>query len=250
GLLGALALVVLVGELWKFGDALRKRGRTKKYLAIAQNALAYEDYTAAVHNYENALDADPNPAIMMALGGLYMQRPANRYKAFETFRGASKLLASQPDRTILYHGAQLSLRGLANIQSLATSDVLELQNQDGWYLLLDDMVSAAIYSFNSAAGKLVGQSADIIPDALVRPAQFSAALNYYLAARAASMYPFAPKRDEVTRNNLQHACRALGLMAQYNEASLRQPVTNLQQLWTYELLPPEEAEQVVGAAFD
>lgn len=87
GLLGALALVALVGELWKFGDSLRKRGRTKKYLALAQNALAHEDYTAAVHNYENALDADPNPAIMMALGGLYMQRPANRYKAFETFRG-------------------------------------------------------------------------------------------------------------------------------------------------------------------
>ncbi len=244
-LLSALALVTLVGELWKFGDSIRKRGRTKKYLTTAQDALAHDDYSAAVHNYEKVLDADRNPAVMMALGGLYMRRPANRYKAFETFRDASKLLADQPERTVPYHGAQISLRGLANIQSLATSDVLELQNRDGWHDLVNDMVGASIYSFTSAAKKLVGQSTDIVPNALVKPAQFSAALNYYLAARAASMYPFGPRRDEATRMNLQNACRALGLMAQYDEEALRQPTTALRQLWTYELLPPEEAEQVV-----
>ncbi len=179
-----------------------------------------------------------------------MRRQANRYKAFEIFQDASKLLADQPDRTVAYHGAQLNLRGLANIQSLATSDVLELQNRDGWYDLINDMVNACIYSFTSAAEKQAGQSDDIIPDSLVKPAQFSAAINYYLAARAASMYPFGPKREEATRDNLQNARRSLGLMAQYDEASLRQPATTLQQLWTYELLSPEEAGHILGGALE
>jgi len=245
GLLGVLTLVALAGNLWEFTDSIRKRARTKKFLATAQDAVAHNDYTAAVHNYEKALDADRNPAVMMALGGLYMQRAGNRYKAFETFRDASKLLADQPNRTIPYHGAQLSLRGLANIQSLATSDALELKSRDGWEDLINDMVNASIYSFTSTAKKLSKESANIVPDVLVKPAQFSTALNYYLAARASSMYPFGPKRDEVTRDNLQNACRALGLMAQYDEETLRQPTTTLQQLWTYELLPPEEVKQVI-----
>lgn len=249
-LLSALALVALVGELWKFGDSLIKRIRVKKYIQIGQDALAQGDYTAAVQNYEKARDADDNPAIMMALGGLYMRRQANRYKAFEIFQDASRLLANQPDRTVAYHGAQLSLRGLANIQSLATSDVLELQNRDSWYDLINDMVSACIYSFTSAANKQAGQSADIVPDSLVKPAQFSAALNYYLAARAASLYPFGPKREEATRENLQNACRALRLMAQQDEASLLQPAATLQKLWTLELLSPEEAGHVLDGALE
>jgi hypothetical protein len=76
-----------------------------------------------------------------------------------------------------------------------------------------------------------------MPDAVVNPAQFSAAVNYYLAAKAACYYPFLKEQKELVTTNLEAAKQALGLVAQYDEAALRPSVETLRTLWTYELLP-------------
>ncbi len=81
-----------------------------------------------------------------------------------------------------------------------------------------------------------------MPDAVVTPSLFSAAINYHLAAKSACYYPLAEERQERVISNTRAAVRSLGLMAQYDEERLRQPSSTIRQLWTMELLPPEEIE--------
>lgn len=77
------------------------------------------------------------------------------------------------------------------------------------------------------------------------PALFSAALNYYLAARTAALYPNGPEQNEMIRENWQAASRALRLVGQYDETNLGPKTSLLYQLWTLELLPPNEADLVL-----
>jgi DNA/RNA endonuclease G (NUC1) len=245
--LGTLAVITLVSELWKFGKALTKKIKTQNYLKTAATAIQNHDYNASVANYQRALEIERSPYVLMALGQVYMQRASNRLRAHQTFTDAVTLLADHPDAAVPYNHSKLSVRGLAGIQALATADVLADIHPEHWNDHVRDLVNATVFSFTSAASKQAKQSDDFIPDTAVTPAQFSAAINYYLAAKSACYYPFAEERQEKVLRNIQASLRSLGLMAQYDEERLRTPATTLRQLWTMELLPPDEIETALAS---
>lgn len=208
--LGALAVITLVSELWKFGEAGVKKIKTRNYLKTAATAIQNQDYNAAAANYQRALEIERSPRVLMALGQVYMQRASNRLRAHQTFADAVTLLADHPDATVPYSRAKLSLRGLAGIQALATADVLADIHPEHWNDHVRELVNATVFSFASAALNQAKQSDDFVPDTLVTPAQFSAAINYYLAAKSACYYPFAEEKEEKVLRNLQAAIRSLG----------------------------------------
>jgi hypothetical protein len=240
--LSALAVITVVSELWKFGEAVRKKVKTKNYLKTAAVAIQNHDYNASVANYQRALEIERSPYTLMALGQVYMHRASNRLRAHQTFTDAVTLLADHPEAVVPYNHSKLSVRGLAGIQALATADVLADIHPEHWNDHVRDLVNATVFSFTSAANKQAKESDDLIPDTAVTPAQFSAAINYYLAAKSACYYPFAEERQEKVLRNIQASLRCLGLMAQYDEERLRKPATTLRQLWTIELLSPDEIE--------
>jgi hypothetical protein len=245
--LGALAVITIVSELWKLSQAITKKIKTKKYLTTANNAFQNHDYNASISNYQRALEIERSPYVLMAMGQVYTLRASNRLRAHQTFTDAVTLLSDQPDGTVPYNQSKLSVRGLAGIQALATADVLADIHPEHWNDHVRDLVNATVFSFTSAAAKQSKQSDDLIPDAAVTPAQFSAAINYYLAAKSACYYPFADERQEKVLRNLQASARCLGLMAQYDEERLRTPATTLRQLWVMELLPPDEIETALAS---
>ncbi len=159
---------------------------------------------------------------------------------------ALRQLADRLDSTVPYGHAQLSVRGLAGIQGLATADVLADIHPEHWNDYVRDLVNATVFSFSSAAAKQAKQSEDLVPDTLVTPAQFSAAINYYLAAKSACIYPLGEERQETVVQSLQSALRSLGLVAQYDEKKLREPATRIRQLWTMEILSPDEIETALA----
>lgn len=244
--LGALAVIMLVSELWKCSESLIKKIKTQNYLKTADAAIQNHDYNASVANYQRALEIERNPYILMALGQVYMHRASNRLRAHQTFTDAVTLLADHPDTVVPYNHSKLSVRGLAGIQALATADVLADIHPEHWNDHVRDLVNATVFSFTSAATKQEKQSDDLIPDTAVTPAQFSAAINYYLAAKSACYYPFAEERQEKVLRNIQASLRCLGLMAQYDEERLRKPATTLRQLWSMELLSPDEIETALA----
>jgi hypothetical protein len=245
--LGALAVITLVSELWKFGEAFTKKIKTQNYLKTATAAIQNHDYNASIANYQRALEIERSPYVLMALGQAYMYRASNRLRAHQTFTDAVTLLADHPDTVVPYNHSKLSVRGLAGIQALATADVLADIHPEHWNDHVRDLVNATVFSFTSAATKQAKQSDDLIPDTAVTPAQFSAAINYYLAAKSACYYPFVEERQEKVLRNIQASLRCLGLMAQYDEERLRKPATTLRQLWTMELLPPDEIETALAS---
>lgn len=245
--LGALAIIALVSELWKFSESHIKKIKTKKYLKTAAMAIQNHDYNASVANYQRALEIERSPYILMSLGQVYMHRASNRLRAHQIFTDAVTLLAEHPDSVVPYNHSKLSVRGLAGIQALATADVLADIHPEHWNDHVRDLVNATVFSFTSAAAKQAKQSNDLIPDTAVTPAQFSAAINYYLAAKSACYYPFVQERQEKVLHNIQASLRCLGLMAQYDEERLRKPATTLRQLWTMELLPPDEIETALAS---
>jgi hypothetical protein len=245
--LGALAVITLVSELWKFSESLTKKIKTQNYLKTAATAIQNHDYNASVANYQRALEIERSPHILMALGQVYMHRESNRLRAHQTFTDAVTLLADHPDTVVPYNHSKLSVRGLAGIQALATADVLADIHPEHWNDHVRDLVNATVFSFTSAATKQAKQSDDLIPDTAVTPEQFSAAINYYLAAKSACYYPFAEERQEKVLRNIQASLRCLGLMAQYDEEKLRRPATNLRQLWAMELLPPDDIETALAS---
>lgn len=246
-LLGAMAVVMLVPELWKFGESLIKKIKAQNYLKTATAALQNHDYNASIANYQRALEIERSPYVLMSLGQVYMYRSSNRLRAHQTFTDAVTLLADHPDTVVPYNRSKLSVRGLAGIQALATADVLSDIHPEHWNDYVRDLVNATVFSFTSAATNQVKQSDDLIPDAVVTPPQFSAAINYYLAAKSACYYPFVEERQEKVLRNIQASLRCLGLMAQYDEDELRQPATTLRQLWAMELLPPDEIETALAS---
>jgi hypothetical protein len=108
-------------------------------------------------------------------------------------------------------------------------------------------VNATVFSFASAASRQFAQNESYVPDMIATQAQFSAAINYYLAAKSASYYPFIEGRQEKVLQNIQAALRSLGLMAQYDEEKLRSPAMAIGELWAMELLSPKEIETVLPA---
>jgi hypothetical protein len=241
-MLSAIAVMTLVRELWKFGEAAVKKIKVRNYIKTATAAVQNRDYNAAAENYKRALEIERSPAILMALGQVYMQRASNRLRAHQAFTESVTWLADRPASIVPYGQVQLSVRGLAGIQALATADVLADIHPEHWNDYVQDLVNATVFSFASAAAEQAKQSEDIVPDAVVTPAHFSAAINYYLAAKAACYYPLAEERCETVVRNLRFALQSLGLMAQYDEEQLRQPAGTIRQLWAVELLQPDEIE--------
>ncbi len=227
------------------GRSCQEEGQN--YLKTAALAIENHDYNASVANYQRALEIERSPYILMALGQVYMHRASNRLRAHQTFTDAITLLADRHDAVIPYNYSKISVRGLAGIQALATADVLADIHPEHWNDHVRDLVNATVFSFTSAANKQAKESDDLIPDTAVTQAQFSAAINYYLAAKSACYYPFAEERQEKVLRNIQSSLRCLGLMAQYDEEKLRQPATTLRHLWAMELLSPDEIETVLAS---
>lgn len=240
-ILVVLAVIMLVWKL-KF-----KNKAQKNYIENAATAIQNHDYNASVENYRLALEIERHPHILMALGEVYMKRASNRLRAHRTFAEATTMLADHPDAAVPYYHAKLSVRGLAGIQALSTADVLANIHPEHWNDHVHDLVNATVNSFTSAASKQAQQSDDLIPDIAVTPALFSAAINYYLAAKSAAYYPLIEERQEKVLRNIQASLKSLGLMAQYDEEKLRTPANTIRQLWTMELLPPNEIEMVLAS---
>ncbi len=242
-MLGAMAVFGMVQMLWKFGDAAIKRRRVRKHLEIATQAIQNRDYNAAVANYQRVLEFDRSPAVLMSLGQVYMQRPSNRFRAHKAFTETVTLLADRPTATVPYKESRLSIRGLAGIQALSTAEVLADIHPEYWNDHVRDLVNATVFSFTSTAVEQAQQDSKIVvPGAIVTPSYFSAAINYYLAAKSACYYPLTEERRDVVVSNLQSARSYLGLVAQYDETQLRQPISTIRQLWARELLPPNETD--------
>lgn len=241
-MLSAMAVITLVTSLWQLGDAVIKKTKVRNYLKTAGTATAHRDYNAAITNYQRALEVERTPAALMALGQVYTYRASTRLRAHQAFTEAVTLLAERPASTVPYGQAQLSLRGLAGLQALSTADVLAHIHPEHWHDYVQDLVNASVFSFTSVAAKQNQQNEDIVPDVLVNPAHFSAAINYYLAAKTACYYPLAEDRQGLVVQNVRSAFRSLGLMAQYDEPQLRQPADTLSTLWAWELLPADEIE--------
>lgn len=164
----------------------------------------------------------------------------------QIFTEAVTRLADCPAAAIPYRQAQLSIRGLAGIQALATAEVLADIHAEFWNDHVGELVNGTVYSFSATAAHQVSQTTDVVPDALWTPALFSAAINYYLAAKAVGYYPLTTKREHTVTQNIEEALRSLELMAQSDEERLRAPVDTFRQLWGKELLPPDQAETVLA----
>jgi hypothetical protein len=245
-LLGALSVVTFVNELWKFGEALIKKAKTQHHLKTATAAIQNHDYNAAIENYQRALEVERSPFVMMALGQVYMRRPSTRLRAHRAFIDAVSLLADRPDATGLYGQARLSIRGIAGVQALSTADVLADIHPEHWNDHVQDLVNATVFSFASAASRQSAQSESLVPDMIATSAHFSAAINFYLAAKSASYYPFIEERREKVLRNLEAAQRSLGMVAQYDEKKLRPSAKEISNLWDMELLPSNEIEAALA----
>ena len=230
---------VFIHSLWGTGESVVKKRKIKKHIEAAQNAFQSFDYNSVVANYKSALDIERNPRVLMALGQVYMQRVANRLRSHQAFTDAITLLAKQPDEMFSYHNAKISVRGVAGIQALATADTLAGIHPEHWNDHVRDLVNATVSSFSAVASKLSKEGDDFIPNNAVTPAHFSAAINYYLAAKSACNYPFNEEKEDTVSCNVQSALRSLELVAQYDEEKLRTPVTTIGKLWMMELLPPD-----------
>ena len=224
-------------------DSYLNQRRTKAmrtYLEIAQLATEHRDYNAAIDNYKRALEIERNPAILIDLGNVYLQREKNWFRAHQTFHEALNLLSDDPTQTVINGEAQLSLRGMVGLMTLATADVLSEMHPEYWNEHVQDLVNATVFSFSQTASDLKSSNP------LATPPHFSSAINYYLAAKAACSYPFADERRETVLFNLKQALDALGLVARYDEDNLRQPITVVKHLWANELVLPDELETELG----
>jgi len=245
GTLGALTIIKAVEELRKFGKDVAKRVRIQKYLENAKTAIQSHDYEASIVNYQRVLEIEKSPHILIDLGRVYMRRASNRFRAHQSFFEALNLLAVDPDAVIPYKHAKISIRGLAGIHALATADVLAGIHPEHWNDHVQNLVNATVSSFNSVASKQAKQSDNLIASAAITPPLFSAAINYYLAAKSACSYPFIEERQEKVLRNVQASVRFLRRIAQYDEEKLRPKVDTILQLWVMELLPPDEIETVL-----
>ncbi len=193
----ALRLATLVAEL-------RRQRRVARRCAAARDAWARGDLDAVVAHYgeARALSAG-EPSIVMALGWAYAQMGRPAAEAFLAFREAAVGLARE-DRVAEVDGAALSLRGLAYLLALSHAvQVLEESDLKGaWRAELDRMLRGAVTAFermaltqaDGPAVRLGGREV-----ALYRQRPFSAAANYYLAARLAWSAPFLPASSEAPR---------------------------------------------------
>jgi hypothetical protein len=203
-----LAAAVLGGafalRLAALATEFRRQRQVARRCAAARDAWARGDLDAVVAHYGEArsLSAD-EPTILMALGWAYAQMGRPAAESFLAFRAAAMALGKE-DRTVEIDGATLSLRGLAYVLALSHAvQVLEQTDLQGaWRAELDRMLRGAITAFEQTAiaqgdGPALRVGAREV--ALFRARPFSAAANYYLAARLAWSAPFLPASFEARR---------------------------------------------------
>lgn len=232
-----LSMTIGALYIWQAVDIQR---RAKPYLETAQLAGEHRDYTAATDNYKRALEIERNPAILIDLGNIYLQRERTWFRAHQTYREALNLLSDNPTQTVINGEAKLSLRGMVGLMSLSTADVLSEMHPEYYNEHVQDLVNATVFSFSQTASELKSSNP------LATPPHFSSAINYYLAAKAACSYPFADERRETVLFNLKQALEALGFVAQYDEDNLHEPITVVKHLWANELVLPDELETELG----
>lgn len=200
GVLGsafALRLAALAAEL-------RRRRQVARRCAAARDAWERGDLDAVVAHYAEARAlSGEEPAILMALGWAYAQMGRPAAESFLAFRAAALALARE-DREAEVGGTAVSLRGLAYLLALSHAvQVLEESDLAGaWRAELDRMLRGAIAAFERMAlGQADGPAVRLgereVP--LYRTRPFSAAANYYLAARLARSAPFLPAAAEAPR---------------------------------------------------
>jgi|GEM_PF-5051515 len=193
----ALRLATLAAEL-------RRQRQVARRCSAARDAWAKGDLDAVVAHYSEARSlSNDDPTILMSLGWAYAQMGRPAVEAFLAFRAAALGLA-KGDRTAEVDGAALSLRGLAYMLALSHAvQVLEETDLRGsWRAELDRMLRGAISAFERTALEQTGGPAVRLRDrdvALYRQRPFSAAANYYLAARLARSAPFLPASAEAAR---------------------------------------------------
>lgn len=196
---GAFAL-----RLAEVAAELRRQREVSRRCADARAAWARGDLDAVISHYSEARSlTNGEPSILMALGWAYAQTGRPRAESFLAFRAAAMGLARQ-DRAVEIGGTTVSLRGLAYVLALSHGvQVLEESDKAGaWRTELDRMLRGAITAFETMALAQADGPAVRWGErefALYRARPFSAAANYYLAARLAWSAPFLPAAAEASR---------------------------------------------------
>jgi hypothetical protein len=193
----ALRLAALAAEF-------RRQRQVVRRCTAAREAWARGDLDAVVAHYGEARSlSHDEPAILMALGWAYAQMGRPAAESFLAFRAAAMGLARE-DRGVEVDGATISLRGLAYLLALSHAvQVLEQTDLQGaWRAELDRMLRGAITAFEQMAIAQADGPALRVGErelALYRQRPFSAAANYYLAARLAWSAPFLAESSEAPR---------------------------------------------------
>jgi hypothetical protein len=193
----ALRVGGMAAEAWRTWQVRRR-------CAAAQQAWACGELDAVVAHYGEARSlSDDDPTILLALGYAYGQMARPAAESFLAFRAAAMALAKE-DRAVVVDGARLSLRGLAYTLALSHAvQVLEESDLAGaWRAELDRMLRGAVTAFERMAVEQADGPAVRWGErevALYRARPFSAAANYYLAARLAWSAPFLPAAVEAPR---------------------------------------------------
>ncbi len=206
-----LAGLTIATAVWKLWEEWEQNKRKRALLSAAQSAIENRDYPGAIESYKRALELERSPATLLALGQVYLLRTATRPYAHQAFTEVVQMLGTDPGRTIPYEGAQISFRGIAGLQALATADVIGDRYPQYWEERVEDLVNATIHSFSSAAMNLEERR---LTDPLARPPLFSAAINRYLAAQAACQYPLLDDREQRVHSHLKAALALVGRMSQ------------------------------------
>lgn len=249
-ILGAMALVIAASKIQRVYAEWSAKRKLTELFEKAGAAIEGGDHKGALHCLSLALEIDRDPRILLSFGQLCQRRVTSRLKAHKAFDEAVTRFSSTPAAEICLGGARLSARGVAALHALATADVLADIHPEHWRDHLEDLTNAAICSFAQTAKKQDGQADDYVPDTLVTPGHFSAALNYYLAAKSAAHVPLIAERREKVTDNLRKAVKSIGCMAQYNEERLRPIANKLIMGWAGELLQPKDVELELSGYLD
>ncbi len=244
-LVAGLMLAKSIHSLW---TTMEREKRIRKLLKTAQSGIEHSDYSAAIESYKAALDLERSPTTMLALAQVYLLKTSTRPYAHRAFTDVVEMLGTDPSRTVPYHGAQISLRGVAGLQALATSDVIGDRYPQYWQERVESLVNATVHSFASTANILSQDGRLAIENPFASPPLFSAAINRCLAAQVACQYPFLDDRHRVVQSHLGAAISLIGRIAQSDEPLLRPAANNVREIWCRTLLPKEEAETLLATA--
>jgi hypothetical protein len=243
-----LAGLTIAAAVWKMWETWEKDNRKRKLLRTAELAAQNQDYGGAIESYRQALELERAPGTLAALGQVYLRRAATRPYAHRAFADVVQMLGAEPEKAIPYHGAQISLRGVAGLQALATADVIGDRYPQFWQEQVEDLVNATIHSFSSAAARLERESERRISSRVARPPLFSAAINHYLAAQTACQFPLLGDRQRLVTAHIAAALGTLGRLARQDEPNLRDSANQLREMWARTVLPGDEADLMLATA--